>query len=292
MKNHSISGFSEEGYLTSSDGLQLHYLSRKVEQPRYQIIGIHGLGEHAGRYAWFADQLANTGACCSFMELRGHGLSEGPRGHSPSYAQLISDIDLFVEKQRLKNIPIFFFGHSLGGGLALNYALKLSLEKSQLKKFAGFISLSPLLKLSFQPPAWKLFLAKLLVKTWPKFSLDRGVNSDLLTRDKTRADSYRADPLNHELVSASMTLGFLAAGQHALNQASELDIATLLLHGEKDQVTDITASRQFAQSAGDILTFKSFEDCYHELINEINREEVFSTIQNWIQQQIGERPSD
>lgn len=279
--------FNTEGYIEASDGTKLHYLSRQVKRPKYQILAVHGLGEHGGRYAWFADQIREDGGNFCILDLRGHGLSEGTKGHSPSYQQLISDIEVFVSQQKTENIPAFFFGHSLGGGLALNYALRLSSEPMDTRPtFMGFIASSPLLKLSFEPPAWKIFLAGLLVKLWPSFSLDRDIDPNLLTQHKGRAESYRTDPLNHELVSAAMTLGFLEAGDSALRAAPELKIPTLILHGEEDGVTDINSSKQFAKSAGDMVDFKSFPDSYHELINEINRVQVVGNIKKWIRGKI------
>lgn len=276
-------GFDSEGQMEASDGINLHYLSRQVDHPKYQIIAVHGLGEHAGRYAWFAQQIAMDGGNFCILDLRGHGRSNGRRGHSSSYQQLISDIEFFVSQQKIEDIPAFFFGHSLGGGLAINYALELSSDTKDVDSiFLGFIASSPLLKLSFEPPTWKLFLARALAKIWPSFSLDRDINPDVLTRDKNLVEAYRTDPLNHELVSAAMTLGFLEAGESALRAASKLKIPTLILHGEEDQVTDIKSSRQFAESAAGVASFKSFPDCYHELINEINRDQVVGFITEWI----------
>lgn len=286
MTTSKTLGFDAQGYIKASDGTKLHYLSRQIVEPGYQIIGVHGLGEHAGRYAWFADQIAADGGNCSFLNMRGHGLSEGARGHSSSYQQLVSDIELFVAQQKLEQIPTFFFGHSLGGGLALSYALELSSQAIGRSLISGFIAASPLLRLSFTPPAWKLILARRLVKLWPGFSLERGINPEMLTRDKEILAAYIADPLNHELVSAALTLGFLEAGEAALTKAAELKIPTLIMHGDDDQVTAISASREFAKTAGEIVRFCEFPDCYHELVNEINRDQVVATITSWIAEQI------
>jgi alpha-beta hydrolase superfamily lysophospholipase len=286
VTNLSAQGFSKEGFFKASDGIKLHYFSKQVEQPKYQIIGVHGLGEHSGRYAWFADQIAADGGTCSFLDLRGHGLSEGSRGHSPSYAQLIDDLRKFVALEIQDQIPSFFFGHSLGGGLALSYALELSSSSQSQNLLSGFIAASPLLRLSFEPPAWKLFLARILVQVWPGFRLDRGIDVVNLTRDEDIRAIYLADPLNHELVSAALTLGFLRSGEAALEHASDLQVPTLILHGEADQVTDWQASQEFALEAGDVAEFQSFAGCRHELVNELNREEVVDSITKWIQKEI------
>ncbi len=290
MQHLEQKGFTTQGVFQAGDGTDLHWYSRQEQQARYQIIGIHGLGEHAGRYARFADQIAADGGKCSFLDLRGHGKSGGKRGHSPSWQLLIEDVQLFLKNQLDPDLPVFFFGHSMGGGLALSYALQLSQLNVEQRIFCGFIAASPLLKLSFTPPGWKLFLARLLVGVWPAFSLDRGINSSNLTRDKDIQAEYLADPLNHERVSAALTLDFLEAGQKSLALAGELKIPTLILHGQADRVTDPEASRIFASIASGYAEFESFPHCRHELLNELNRDQVVQSIFNWIHRQIALQP--
>lgn len=281
-------GFEDQGFFLSRDGLKLHYFQRRVPEPEFHLLAIHGLGEHAGRYGWFASQIAEEGGNFSCLDLRGHGLSEGQRGHSPNYSQLLEDIADFIDSQcQEKGTPLFLFGHSLGGGLALNYSLEAdSYRKNPNNKLSGVIASAPLLRLSFQPPAWKLFLARKLVKSMPSFSLDRGIKPWVLTRDEEARRAYKADPLVHERVSAALTIGFFDAGETALAKANELQIPTLILHGEADQVTSIDASIEFADKAGKKADFKKFPNCYHELINEPERDQVAAAIVTWIQERL------
>jgi|MEHZ01.4.fsa_nt_MEHZ011227477.1_2 alpha-beta hydrolase superfamily lysophospholipase len=279
-------GFDNQGFFQSRDGLKLHYYQRQVAEPEFYLVAIHGMGEHAGRYGWLANQVAAEGGSFSCLDLRGHGLSEGQRGHSPNYPQLLEDVADFIDIQHEgQDRPLFLFGHSLGGGLALNYALEADTYcKDPIRRISGVIASSPLLRLAFQPPTWKLFLARKLVKSMPSFSLNRGIKPWLLTRDENARISYKADSLVHERVSAALTIGFFDAGESALAKANELQVPALILHGETDQVTSIDASIEFAEKAGEKADFKSFPNCYHELINEPERDQVAATILSWIQE--------
>lgn len=281
-------GFENQGFFLSRDGLKLHYYERQVQEPEFHLLAIHGLGEHAGRYGWLASQIAAEGGSFSCLNLRGHGLSEGQRGHSPNYSQLLKDIADFIDNQRQANsAPLFLFGQSLGGGLALNYALEAdSYCKDPNNQLSGIIASAPLLRLSFQPPAWKLYLARNLVKSIPRFSLNRGIKPWVLTRDEEARRAYKADPLVHEKASAALTIGFLDAGENALAKASELQIPALILHGEADQVTSIEASVEFVDKVGNRADFKRFPNCYHELINEPERDQVVEAILTWIQERL------
>ncbi len=281
-------GFEGQSFFQSRDGLKLHCYQRLVPKPEYHVLAIHGLGEHAGRYGWLANQVADDGGSFSCLNLRGHGLSEGQRGHSPNYRLILEDIADFIESQRQENgTALFLFGHSLGGGIALNFAIEADTHYKNSKRIlSGVIACAPLLRLSFQPPAWKLFLARKLVKVLPSFSLNRGIKPWVLTRDKEVRAAYKADPLVHERVSAALTIGFFDAGESAIAKADEIQIPTLILHGEADQVTSIDASKEFVDRAGEIASFKSFPNCYHELINEPERNEIAETILSWIQKQL------
>ena len=81
-----------------------------------------------------------------------------------------------------------------------------------------------------------------------------------------------------------LTIGFFDAGESALAKANELQVPTLILHGEADQVTSIDASIEFAEKAGEKADFKSFPKCYHELINEPERDQVAAAILSWVQE--------
>ena len=87
--------------LTANDGIKLHV--RKWE-PEEEPIGIvclvHGIGEHSGRYSSLAHHLAGRGYALLAIDLRGHGESEGKRGHIKSYTALMDDITLLLNEGR------------------------------------------------------------------------------------------------------------------------------------------------------------------------------------------------
>ncbi len=265
---------------TTSDDLQLHFVYQDpLIQPKFTLAVVHGLGEHIGRYQWFSEQILTEGGSYAGLDLRGHGLSEGPSGHTPDYSQLLDDLDRFMQRARTPGRPLFLFGHSLGGGLVLRYALE------QRGNLDGVIAASPLLKLAFSPPAWKLSLARRLARLKPDFSLDRGVKVETLSRDKQVRMAYKMDPLNHERVSAAMTMGFLENGEWCLQHAGALNTPCLLMHGQHDQVTDWRASEAFSESCSR-AQMHLYADCYHELVNEPEREQVVADLMHWIDLQL------
>ena len=267
------------------DGLQLFGQSWQPEdQTRAVVCLIHGLGEHSGRYAHVADNLTQAGYILISFDLRGHGKSEGKRGHTPSYEALMQDISSFLEvanKQFLK-LPFFLYGHSLGGNLALNYVLR---RQSHLK---GVIATDPWLRLAFEPPRFKIILAQITNYIWPLFSQKNGLDTKVLSCDPKVVHAYENDPLVHDHISARMFIDIYQSGQWALEHASEFSLPLLLMHGRDDKIISVEASREFVNRINKKCTFKIWDGFYHEIHNEPEKEKVFKFLIDWLDKKISE----
>ena len=93
------------------------------ENPNHVVVLIHGIGEHAGRFARVADHFNKEGIAVVSMDLRGHGRTEGKRGHCAPRAEVLKDIDALIEyTQKLyPGVPLVMYGHSMGGNITLDY---------------------------------------------------------------------------------------------------------------------------------------------------------------------------
>jgi alpha-beta hydrolase superfamily lysophospholipase len=246
--------------------------------PRAIVCLVHGLGEHSSRYAHVAEALTKAGFGLSAFDLRGHGKSPGQRGHFQSYASGLEDIQSLLDEaaRRHSEKPTFLYGQSLGGNLVLNLALR---RKCRL---AGVIATAPLIRLAFEPPRAKVFLAKAVGRIWPAFSNVCGCEAGALCRDPAVVQKYVGDPLAHDLISAGLFVEVSRAGLWALEHAANLRLPTLVMHGSADQLTCVDASRQFAERAGQCCTLKVWDGAYHELHNEPEKEAVFAYMLAWL----------
>ncbi|MBC8262779.1 MAG: lysophospholipase [Anaerolineales bacterium] len=268
----------EFGWQTD-DGLQLYAQGWQPEtEPKGVICLVHGLGEHNGRYAHLAAFLNQAGYALLTFDLRGHGKSEGPRGHAPSYEALLDDIAHLLEEAaaRYPDRPCFLYGHSLGGNLVIGYALR---RRPQL---AGVIATGPFLRAAFEPPAWKLSLARIMYSLWPTLSLSNGLDRQALSRDPEVVRAYNNDPLVHDRLSARLGMDMLQSGLQSLERAAEFPLPLLLMHGSDDHITSPQASREFAAQAGERCTLKIWDSFYHEIHNEPEREQVFEHLSEWL----------
>lgn len=273
-----------EFQVLSDDGLTLWYQEWTPEaKPIGTIALVHGMGEHSGRYQHLAETLNQEGFVFLTFDLRGHGRSEGKRGHTPSYDALMKDIGLLIKhsRERFPMQPLFLYGHSLGGNLVLNYALRFS---APLK---GVIATGPWLKLAFEPTAYKLRMAGLMNRLWPSFSQANDLDAQALTHDETIAHAYETDPLVHTLISARLFNSVHTAGLWALEHADRFPFPLLLMHGSADRVTSCAASQTFAERVPQQqCTFQAWEGLYHELHNEPEWPEVARSITDWLKSQL------
>ena len=262
------------------DNLCIYYQHWLPEQPAKAVVClVHGLGEHSGRYAHVASALNNTGYALLSFDLRGHGRSDGPRGHTPAYDVLMTDIDGLLDEAaaRYSGLPCFLYGHSLGGNLVLNHALR------RKPAIAGVIATSPAIRVASPLPASQVALARVMNKVRPSLQMANGLALEGLARDPEVIRAYTGDPLVHNKISVRLALGMLEGGDWALAHAAEFPLPLLLVHGTQDTITSVKASQEFAAKVpGERCTLKLWEGFYHETHNEPEKAEVLRFMIDWL----------
>ena len=267
----------KQDFLTSSDGLNLFWQAwEPAEAAHGTVCLVHGLGEHSGRYAHVAAALTAAGLSVHATDLRGHGRSEGPRGHTPSLAQWLDDIDLLLGRAN-PDRPRFLYGHSLGGVLVLSYGIN---RPSQL---AGIISTGPVLRITAEVPPLKAMLGKIMAGLWPTFSQPSGLIPADLSHNQDVVQAYIDDPLVHDWISSRLFVEMVSAGQDALEKAADFQLPVLLYHAETDRLTDREATEEFyAGIGGTDKTLHIWPNLYHEVHNEPEKDQVLAEMIEWI----------
>ena len=270
------------------DGVQFYFQGWGPETPPTAIVClVHGLGEHSGRYAHVAAALNDAGYTLFGFDLRGHGRSGGPRGHTPTYETLMDDIGRLLAEatQRYPGRPQFLYGHSLGGNLVLNYALRRCSGQALRRKpeLAGVIATSSAIRTATPPPSSQIALAKIMNRIRPGMQMANGLALDGLARDPEVIRAYTGDPLVHNKISVRLALEMLQAGEWALAHAGEFPLPLLLVHGTADKLTSAPASQEFAAKVRGDCTLKLWEGFYHETHNEPEKAEVLAFMIDWLQ---------
>jgi alpha-beta hydrolase superfamily lysophospholipase len=265
---------------TTPDNVKLYGQEWKPEgKQKAAIVMVHGLGEHSGRYEHVAEAFTQAGYSLTAFDLRGHGKSEGIRGHAPSYAAIMEDITHNVDlaKEHFPGMPVFIYGHSLGGNLTLYYCLT---QNPQIK---GAIVTSPGLATAAPVPPVKLALGKMMYNLMPAMQMDNGLLRSGLSRDPEVEKKYSADPLVHPKISARLALDLINNGKFIIDHAAEFPIPLILMQGTGDYIVNPPMTKTFANAAPlSKITFKEWDGYYHELHNEPEKAQVLKTITDWL----------
>jgi alpha-beta hydrolase superfamily lysophospholipase len=267
----------------NKEGIKFHVRGWEPgEKPKAVVALVHGHGEHVGRYVHVAEAFTEAGYVLTGFDLRGHGKSGGARGHTPSYEALMDDIADFLAQviKRYPKLPLFVYGHSLGGNLVLNFILR------RKPKVAGVIVTAPWLKLAFDPPAFQVSLARVMNKIAPGYTQNSKLDTTALSHDAQIVKAYDNDPLVHDKFSARLYLGMYESGLWALEHAAEFPVPLLLMHGTGDRLTSVQASQEFAGHAGQKVTWRAWEGWYHEIHNEPQKAEVMKVMTVWMNARI------
>ncbi len=268
----------------SFDGLTMHSKGWTPEKnPQAVVCLVHGLGEHVRRYEHVGAAFAEAGYALLGFDLRGHGTSDGQRGHAPSEEAYYKDFDVFLADARVRypGVPFFMYGHSLGGLLSLGYALN---RKPAVR---GMIISSPGLRTALHEQKAKVTIARILGKIAPAIPLASGLNVEHISRDPQVVHAYINDPLVHDKASTGFGRAALQVIDHIFQQAGQLTSPVFLAYCSADKLTYPHGAEEFAGlTPKGLVTLKKFEGLYHEPHNEPEKAEVLKTYTTWLNSQV------
>ena len=180
----------------------------------------------------------------------------------------MGDVERHIEqtRQRFPGLPVFLYGHSLGGEQVLYYVLRRS------PSLAGVIATSPLLAPGTPLSPLKVAGAKLLARLVPTKIITTEVPWDSLSRDAAVIEWTKNDPLFQEGVSARLGAELLKAGEWIRRQDA-FPLPLLLLQGTDDHHVSPQKTIEFAKKLAGDVTLEVFEGGRHELHNDLDRGE-------------------
>jgi alpha-beta hydrolase superfamily lysophospholipase len=219
------------------------------------------------------------GIAVAALDLRGHGLSEGPRGfvrdwdeYRKDLARLLAELD-----PEYGGVPHFLYGHSVGGTMALDFAMRES------KTFNGVIASAPSLG---QPniPTILFAMSKILSIIYPSFSMATQLDQTSLSRDPEVIRAYREDPLVHNIGTARLGTELLKTTEWIQAHAADFQIPLLLIHGAQDRLINPADSQRFFENVGSQdKTYMDLPDGFHEPHNDLDKDVVIMRVGDWIE---------
>lgn len=272
----------EEGFFNAKDHLRLYWriaVPQDRGRVKAHVVLLHGYCDHTGRWREFFTRLARAGHAVHGYDFRGHGQSDGRRGHVDAFDQYLDDLTTFLERvrPRLDGRKLFVVGHSQGGLVMVRHAL------ARPDGIAGVLLSAPYFRLALKPPAVKVAAAKLIGRVLPWLPFKNEIESPMLSRDVEWQRATDRDTLYNRVVTPRWFTESNAAQDEALRRASEFVLPSLVLAAGDDPVTSTATSREFFEriTARD-KTYKEYPGMRHEILNEIGKDQVYADLLRWL----------
>jgi acylglycerol lipase len=270
---------SKDGTFRGARGLEIHWRAWLADsEPRAVVVIAHGASEHAGRYEHVAARLTSGGYAVYAVEHRGHGHSQGPRALIDRLDNAVADLDSLVmlAGAAQPGLPLFLFGHSMGGAIAVSYAI------AHQDRLSGLILSAPLAALQAAPVPMRV-AARVLSALAPRLPLFE-IDATLVSRDPAVVESYQKDPLVYHGKLPVRTVAELAGAiERFPESAGAITVPTLIMYGTGDRLCPPEGSVMLGERIGSSdKTLTPYEGLYHEILNEPEQDLVLDELSAWL----------
>jgi alpha-beta hydrolase superfamily lysophospholipase len=252
-------------------------------ETRANLVLCHGFNAHSGHWYRAAETFAAHGFSCTAADLRGRGQSDGERFYVDAVDEYVADLSLAVDLARSERPgrPTFLMGHSAGGVTSVTYAL------DHQDRIDGLICES----FAFRVPAPD-FALKLIEGASHIIPHTHALTLKMadFSRDPEWVAKLNADPLVAGESQPTATVAALARADERLSREfGKITVPLLILHGTEDHATRPDGSEQFYREAGSTdKTLKLYEGHYHDLLNDLGREEVLADVLSWLETRVNQ----
>src|SRR5262245_57314975 len=276
----------KESSFKTADGLSIFMRSWQPDgTPRAAMVLVHGFNAHSGYMTWAAVQFAANGLAVYALDLRGRGRSDGERFYVEKFSDYLGDVDKLAEIARAENprLPLYVLGHSAGGVIASSYVFEYQ------DKIAGLICESFALDVGLPDAA--ALLIKGISHLTPHLHLYK-LKNEIFSRDPAVVAAMNSDPLiANESQPAETSAELIKAAEQLRANMPKYRVPILIIHGTDDKATRYQGSQYFYDNAGSTdKTLKLYEGHYHDLLNDVGKEDVMADIQNWLDERIPAQP--
>ena len=272
-----------ERFFAADDGRKLFCRFWSSDRPRALLLIFHGIGEHGGRYRPLAEYFVSRGISVMAPDQRGAGLSREDHKSLSHYAELREDLPRIIDEGRrwAGNIPLILAGHSLGALTILK-----SLAIFHPPGLRGVIFSSPALR--SRSPRPRLLGVRILGRLLRRFRLTFDAGSSYLSHDPLMVEAHLRDPLINHRFTAGFLRDVLDVMAEVRREVRSLPCPALILYAGDDHLVNPEATRQFVENLSGDKEAVCYETAYHEVLNEVNREEVYAKVAEWIDRILAE----
>jgi acylglycerol lipase len=260
-------------------GVKIHWQTwLPGASPRGAVAIAHGVSEHADRYSHVASRLTNEGYAVYALDHRGHGRSGGKRAVIDRMEHAVADLDTLIGTMGSEQAGVkhFLLGHSMGGGIALEYALH------HQERLDGLVLSAPAASIDAANPL-ELIAGRVLSAVAPGVGVFP-VDSSAVSRDPEVVRLYDEDPMVfHKKLPARTVAELAGVIQTFPERAPSLGLPLLVMLGTADELVPPHAGRMVHERAGsEDKRLIEYEGLYHEILNEPEQDEVMDDLVEWL----------
>ncbi|MCY4061096.1 MAG: lysophospholipase [Chloroflexi bacterium] len=267
-------------------GISLYYREWLPETKRTRgvVFILHGINEHSGRYRHVAEALTDAGLACYAIDHRGHGLSGGRRGYIPDLRLAVADFESLYHLVRAEHRqqPLMIFAHSMGSLIGLGFVLRQPADLRGIALSGTAIHGEQL------APAPLVSLLQLAARITPRMRLSPRGPADVLTRDQGKLREWQEDALvEKRMWRIGTSAAMLQMARQICASVEAIKTPLLALHGGADRLTPASGARFLVENAASAdARLKIYPELRHEIVNEIEREEVISDLRDWLLERV------
>lgn len=267
---------SERHTYCAADGTPLQYKSWNISGAKQALVLLHRGHEHADRWDSVIPSLILPDTAIYAWEARGHGQSEGRRGHAAGFMEYVRDLDTFIrhlEKTHgLRPESTVVVAHSVGAVVAATWVHDFA------PNIAGLVLATPALEVNLIVPG-ALTAIRALQKVKPDATIQSYVRGAWLTRDPAAAAAYDADTAVSKDISARVLVDLFDTGRRVINDAAVMDRPLLLFSAGDDKVVKREAILNLYDSYGsDEKIHLTLKGARHAIFHDLCRDEACSAI--------------
>lgn len=273
----------KESTFTTADNFTLFERTWTCENAKGVVLITHGIAEHSGRYEHVANSLVDAGFSVVAFDLRGHGKSSGKRNYIDSFQDYLNDLEevLARTKTHFSNLPIFLFGHSMGGGITTLFSIERQPD------VRGILLSAPSVKVSDDISPFLQKISGVLSVIAPKLPAVKLESKDI-SKDPAVVEAYDNDALNYRGgILARTGAELLKSTRTITTQASAIALPILIMHGTADKLADMSGSEMLYEKVSSAdKTLKLYDGLYHEILNEPEQDQVKTDMISWLDSHI------
>jgi len=281
----------EKGWFESGDGTRLLWRRRQPDgDPRANLLFVHGLAEHSGRYLHVLERFSAAGYDCWAFDYRCHGESPGLRVHVDRFDEFVGDVAAAhrMVRDRAPRGPLVLVGHSQGGLLVLRYVVTHPEGTDGIIISSPFLGMHP----DSKPPAALQMVANIVSTFSSKLMFSKVADPSFLSRTPGVAEAYVADPLVSSTVSARWFTEIMRAQLDIRERAANLAVPALIMQSGDDRLVDPAVTRAWAAATpAGLVEYVEWPGLYHEMFNEPEQEQVFERMEDWLEKRLNVKRS-